>query len=116
MYMKRYFKNRFGQLIELDINYNYLKGELQRVNIFLVRKGNLEFLHTLFFSNEVILDQYRLVELSDSNAEINISDAWLDQPFYLFCSATEIEEFKVHYPRVLTLREEISNSGAAFMA
>jgi len=114
--MKRYFKNRFGQLIQMDINFNYLKGELQRVNLYIQRKGGQEFLHSLFFTNDVVLDRYRLVELSDLSAAVNISDAWLDQPFYLFCSLAEIEEFKLLYPNVLMLREEIASSDAAFMA
>ncbi len=104
--MKRYFKNRFGQLIELDINHYYLNGELKRVNIYLIKSGKTQFLHTLFFSKQVVLDSYQLVELGDFSSDYQQPDAFSEHPFYLFCSPVEIEDFQNFYPRVMILCED----------
>lgn len=104
--MKRYFKNRFGQLIELDINHFYLNGELKRVNIYLIKNGKSQFLHTLFFAKQVLLDYYQLVELGDFSSDLHQADSFSDHPFYLFCSPEEIGDFKRFYPRVMILRED----------
>ena len=111
--MKRYFKNRFSQLIELDINQYYLNGDLKRVNIHLMKNSGTEFLHTLFFSSRVMLDMYKLIELGDLTSDTHVIDSFSDHPFYLFCTPEEIEDFKKYYPRVMILREDpgILNTG-----
>lgn len=111
--MKRYFKNRSGRLIELAISSAFSNGELQRVNIFLIQNGESKFIHTLFFSRQVMLDYYQLVELGDPDTDLLITDCHDEIPFYLFCSPLEISDFNKTYPRVILLREEytLSNLG-----
>ena len=114
--MKRYFKNRFGQLIELDINHFYLNGELKRVNIYLIENGSNEFLHTLIFPRALPLDVYQLVELADFTSDLHRRDSFSEHPFYLFCSPAEIEDFKNIYPRVMILREDLFNYNLGYLA